>query len=158
MTGNFEQVAHEEAATSGPALAPAFCEPEGRTREPKSWVPAVAMVAIPLMTIAAAAFGRVGREWAVAAIFIGMFVFLLLLAIWVVPADLKGYSAAFGSALVGAALLTVALIGFTRFASNIDRNSPSPSTVTPSPGSTAPTTNGGSSTVLTPSSSTTAKP
>jgi uncharacterized membrane protein len=114
------------------------------------------MVTIPLMTIAAAAFGRVGREWAVAAIFIGMFVFLLLLAIWVVPADLKGYVAAFCSALVGAVLLTAALIGFTRFASKIDEKSPSPTTVTPIPGSTTPTANGGSSTVLT--TSTTAKP
>ncbi len=158
MTGDFEQIGEVEAATSDPAPAPASAEPASRTREPKSWVPAVAMVTIPLMTIAAAAFGRVGREWAVAAIFIGMFVFLLLLAIWVVPADLKGYAAAFGSALVGATLLTAALIGFTRFASKIDEKSPSPSTVTPSPGSTTPTTNGGSSTVLTPSSSTTAKP
>lgn len=100
--------------------------------EPAPWVPAVAVAAIPGTAAAAAAFGSAGAAWAIGAILIGLFVFLFLMALWVVEGNRAGIAYALAFALVGSVLVTAALLGFSRLAGELEPPSPVPTTP-PSP-------------------------
>lgn len=93
-------------------------------REPPSWTPAVAIACIPVMISCAWAFGSIETKWALAAIFLGLFLFLFLVAIWAAPATPRGVLQALALGALGAAVLTAALLAFTQFAEDLDPKEP----------------------------------
>jgi hypothetical protein len=100
-------------------------------RNPPAWILAASATCLPATVAAAAVFGSVGTQWAIAAIFIGLFAFLFLCGIWFVRVDFVGLAGAFVLALVGSCLLTGALLAFTTLADHIELTPPQPTTTAP---------------------------
>jgi hypothetical protein len=87
------------------------------------------------MILCAAVLGLVDLKWALAAIFIGLFLLLLLLGMWAAPLDLGGFTCALLLAVAGAAALTAGLLVLSHYSDTLEpekRPAPSVSTTTSS--------------------------
>jgi hypothetical protein len=84
----------------------------------------------------AAILGRTNGDWALATMFLGIFVFLFLTAVWAAPANLLGIASATAVGVIGSCIVTAGLALFTRIA----HDEQSPATTRPGSTTTQPST------------------
>jgi hypothetical protein len=92
-------------------------------REVPRWTFTVALGSLPVVVAVAGAFGAVAASWAVAALFVGLAIFLFLVSLWFAPGNLRGVASALIVGVVGAGLIVGAMLGFSRLARDVQTGS-----------------------------------
>jgi hypothetical protein len=94
------------------------------------------MASLPSAIGSAALLGRTHTDWALATMFLGIFVFLFLTAVWAAPANPLGIVYATAVGVIGSCVVTAGLALFTRIA----HDEQSPATTRPGASTTQPST------------------